>query len=93
MKFIKRWDKFSESISGWELIGNNMGPGYPKQQLYVPLSTSDTQVLYGVDGKLYTWDDFRDLWNEYVKLGGKENLSDFTKQNLDKVITLLSENS
>lgn len=93
MKFIKRWDKFSESISGWELVGNSMGPGYPKQQLYVSLSTSDTQVLSGVDGKLYTWDDFRDLWNEYVKLGGKENLSDFTKQNLDKVITFLSENS
>lgn len=93
MKFIKRWDLFEESISGWELVGKNMGPGYPKQELPTTLSSSETQVISGIDGNLYTWDDFRDIWNEYVKQGGRGDLSNFTKKNLDIILQFMSENS
>lgn len=90
MKTIMKWVDFKESISGWELVGKHMGPGYPEQELHVPLSRSSTEVISGDDGNFYTWDDYRDLWNEYLKRGGKENISDFTRDNLNKVIGFLS---
>lgn len=83
---IKLYNKFIESISGTELVGNHsIGPNYPEQQLSNTLSQSDTQILMGIDGILYTFDDYQNLYNEYLKYGGKI-LDGFNKLNLDIVL-------
>jgi len=81
---------FKESISGWELVGKDMGPNYPDQKLASTLTNNDTSVLLGSDGKLYSEDEFDDLYNLYLKSGGKENISDFNQKNLDTIIYLFS---
>lgn len=84
---IKKFNNFSESISGWELIGQHtMGPNYPEQKLPVSLSQSDTQVLMGIDDELYTYDDYQDLYQDYLKNGGSP-LDGFNKENLDIVLS------
>lgn len=83
---IKLYKKFIESISGTELVGNHsIGPNYPEQKLTNTLSQSDTQILIGSDGILYTFDDYQDLYNNYLKSGG-EILDGFSKLNLDIII-------
>jgi hypothetical protein len=82
---IKKFKEF-ESISGWELVGTSFGPGSPRQELAVTLSSSDTQTFLGKDGKFYTYDDYQDKFTEYRKLGGLDNLKDFTQSNLDFII-------
>jgi hypothetical protein len=83
---IKKFKDYNESISGWELIGQHtMGPNYPEQKLPVSLSQKDTEVLIGIDGNFYTYDDYQELYQSYLKDGGKP-LEGFTKQNLDKII-------
>jgi hypothetical protein len=82
---IKRFHQY-ESISGWELVGQHvMGPGYPEQELRVTLSSSDTEVLMGFDGHMYTYDDYQSLYQHYLGKGGIP-LHGFTKSNLDRVI-------
>jgi len=85
-----RIKNFKESISGWELVGKDMGPNYPEQKLQNTISKDDTSVLMGLDGEFYTEDDFTDLHNLYLKSGGKEDLSDFNKKNLDIILNLFS---
>ena len=83
---LKLYRKFIESISGTELVGNHsIGPNYPEQKLANTLSQSDTQILIGSDGILYTFDDYQDLYNNYLKSGG-EILDGFSKLNLDIII-------
>jgi hypothetical protein len=79
---------FKESISGWELVGRDMGPNYPQQKNQITLSTDDTSVILGMDGNIYNEDRFLDLYNLYLKSGGKEPLSDFNKTNLDKLLNM-----
>jgi hypothetical protein len=83
---IKKFNDFKESISGWELIGQHMGPGYPEQKLPTTLSQSDTEILMGYNGELYTYDDYQDLYQNYLKDGGSP-LDGFNKKNLDTVLT------
>ncbi len=83
---IKKFNEFNESISGWELVGQHvMGPNYPEQNLPNSLSKFDTQVIMGIDGKFYTYDDYQELLNNHLKNGG-DNLPDFNKENLDLLI-------
>jgi hypothetical protein len=83
---IKKFNEFNESISGWELVGQHvMGPNYPEQNLPNSLSKFDTQVIMGIDGKFYTYDDYQELLNNHLKNGG-DNLPDFNKENLDFLI-------
>jgi hypothetical protein len=82
---IKRFKQF-EAISGWELVGPGFGPGSPRQELAVTLSSSDTNTLMGFDGNFYTYDDYQSLYNDYMKSGGRENLSEFTESNLNLVL-------
>lgn len=83
---IKKFNEFNESISGWELVGQHvMGPNYPEQNLPNSLSKFDTQVIMGIDGKFYTYDDYQELLNDHLKNGG-DNLPDFNKENLDFLI-------
>lgn len=84
-----RIKNFKESISGWELVGKDMGPNYPEQKLQNTISDDDTSVILGMDGKIYSEDEFLDLYNIYQKTGGKKELSSFNKKNLDEIIHLL----
>ncbi len=86
---IKKYLKSFESISGWELVGKDMGPNYPQQKLPNSIDKSDTTVIEGSDGNLYTLDQFQDIYNLYLKMGGKENFSDFNKENLDIIISII----
>lgn len=89
MRKIKKWKRFTESISGWELVGqHSMGPAYPEQVLQTTLSTEDTELIEGIDGVIYTYDDYQNLYQDYLKKGGSP-LEGFTKSNLDLVIDFL----
>lgn len=89
---ILKWVGFLESISGWELVGPDMGPNYPKQEIPNTLSTSQTSVIASENGTIYTWDDYQQLYIDYLKSGGSP-LQGFTKYNIDIVIDFLSENT
>ena len=43
-----------------------------------------------MDGKFYTEDEFNNLYNEYLKFGGKP-LMGFTKENIDFMLDFLQE--
>jgi hypothetical protein len=66
-----------------------MGPNYPQQKLPSSIDKSDTTVIEGSDWNLYTLEQFQDIYNLYLKMGGKENFSDFNKENLDILITFI----
>lgn len=90
---IKKFKEF-ESISGWELVGQHvMGPAYPEQELAVTLASSDTETLMGSDGNFYTYDDYQDLLQKYQQKsenildGGNSKIKDFTKSNLDLILS------
>lgn len=86
---INKWEKFKESISG-TTDTMPLGPNSPRQELRNTLSNKDTTVLEGSDGILYDLYKFQDLYNQYLSKGGKENLSEFTKDNIDKILYFLS---
>jgi len=86
---IKKWNKFYEAISGTELFGKDMGPNFGAQELPNSLDSSDTTTIEGIDGNFYTLDQFQDVYNLYLKMGGKENLSDYNKKNLDILLSFL----
>jgi hypothetical protein len=76
---IKNWTKFIESISGWELVGKDMGPNYPQQ----------TTLIEGSDGLFYSMSDFLELYNETSKRGPIDpNLRDFNKDNLELLLQI-----
>jgi hypothetical protein len=87
---IKKWFQFLESISGWELVGQHMGPGYPEQELPVTLSQSDTEVLMDKDGNFYVYDDYQTLYQDYLKKGGKP-LQGVNNNNLQIVLDLINQ--
>lgn len=89
MKHLVKYTLFE--LSGTELVGH-MGPNYGDQKIPNTIGTEDTEVLYSEsDDKFYTKDDYDNLYNDYLKTGGKDTtLSNFTKENLDKILSLLN---
>lgn len=85
---IKKFKVFSESISGWELVGKHtMGPAYPEQKLPTSISSADVNVLMGDDGNFYTEDDFiKYLYPEYLSKNPGKPLDGFTEENLRQVL-------
>jgi|LakMenEpi03Aug12_release.lakeMendotaPanAssembly.Ray.scaffolds.fasta_scaffold200632_2 hypothetical protein len=84
---IKNWGEFSESISGWELVGKDMGPNYPQSQLPNSLSTKDTNILIGIDGNFYTESDYEDLFLTLSKKYKLDpNLRQFSRDNLNLLL-------
>jgi hypothetical protein len=94
MKHIKRFKKF-EAISGTELVGP-VGPAYGETGIQnKTISKNDTSVLYSdVDNKFYTQDEFYELYNEYLKLGGipfkGQAYPSFDLINLNKLIRFIN---
>ena len=88
---IKKFNKFIESISGAEIpVGpGSIGPAYGNQVLDNGLDPQDTEVLYSeTTDKYYTLYEFQELYNSYLKDGGKEDLKDFNKNNLETLLNL-----
>lgn len=86
---INSWRKFIESISG-TTDTMPFGPNSPRQELRNTISNKDTTVIEGTDGIFYDLYKFQELYNNYLSTGGKENLSEFTKENIDKIILFLN---
>jgi hypothetical protein len=85
---ISKWKKFIESISG-TTDTLPFGPNSPRQELRNTISNKDTTVIEGSDGIFYDLYKFQDLYNQYLSKGGLEKLSDFTKENIDKILYFL----
>ena len=84
---IKKYIKFVEAISGTMDVGP-FGPASPRQKLPVTMVSQDTDTIYSdITGKIYTTNDYNDLYGEYLKKHPHEPLEGgFTKENLDKVL-------
>lgn len=85
---IKNWKKFKENIGlHYNLnLSRSFGPNSPDLKLQNTISQSDTEVIMGIDGKFYTYDDYQSLYQDYLKSGGSP-LDGFNKENLDLILT------
>lgn len=88
---IKRFHEFiNEEISGTELVGP-VGPAFGETRLQNKTITShDTNVIFSeLNNNFYSEDDYNNLYQEYLKMGGKP-LHGFNKENLEEIITFLN---
>ena len=85
---IKNFKQFNEEVSGTELVGKHMGPNYPEQDVTnTTIGTKDTEILYSeITSRLYTYDDYQNEYQEYLKKGGKP-LHGFNQENLTTVLS------
>lgn len=84
---IKTFNQFiSEEVSGTELVGP-MGPAYGETRTQNKTVTShDTNVIYcDLDSKFYTIDDYNNIYQEYLKNGGKP-LDGFSLENIIAIL-------
>lgn len=84
---IKNFYKFIESISGTLYQVN--GPGMPRQELRNTISSSDTDVVFDEKtDKIYSKDEYDDLYQVYLTKGGKPLTDGFNKKNLELVLNI-----
>ncbi len=91
---IKKYYQYINEISGTELVGP-IGPafGEVRQQNKTVTAHDTTVILSQIDDKLYTIDQYNDMYNEYLKLGGSPLMGDFCIEHLDMVIDFLNKAS
>jgi hypothetical protein len=98
MKYLKT---FRESISGTEVL-EPFGPAYGRPSFPFTGSKKDTQLSHsGVRRKtnndltddICTIDDYNELYQDYLKCGGKPLPDGYTDENVDKVNQYLSRRS
>jgi hypothetical protein len=100
---IKRWKEFNESNIpvGTQTVGGSsggttapvgdMGPNYGRQELRNTIDQRSTDVIYSeIDSKIYTYDDYQQAYQDYLKKGGKP-LQGFNQENLTTVLTFKNE--
>jgi hypothetical protein len=86
---IKNYKSFLEAISGTELVGH-MGPNYGEEDNSPMKSVGLVDIIYSdIFGKAVTYDDYQNLYNDYLKKGGTP-LQGFNLENLDKVLGVLN---
>lgn len=88
MIMIKKFKEFiNEELSGTEFIGP-VGPAYGDTKLQnKTINSHDTNVVYSdLDNKFYTEDEYNELYNNYLKDGGKP-LNGFSKENIDTILS------
>lgn len=90
---IKSFMDFINEVSGTELVGP-VGPAYGDTKLQnKTVSSHDTNIVYSdIDDKFYSEDDYNQLYNDYLKSGGKP-LDGFNKENIDIILTHLQSDS
>jgi hypothetical protein len=87
---IKRFNKFvKESISGTEIPTNPnfsyFGPSYGTQKSPNTINYHDTDVILASDNKFYSEDDYNDMYQNYLKNGGKP-LDGFNLENIETIL-------
>ena len=89
---IKSFKQFNEEVSGTELVGP-MGPAYGETRLQnKTVSFNDTNVfLSTIDNKFYTIDEYNQLYNDYLKSGGKPLSDGFNRENLDTIVSYFNQ--
>jgi hypothetical protein len=88
---ILNWKDFNEA-NGIEWLGP-VGPGWPETSTPNTLDDGDTGIkMCDIDQQLYTYDDYQNKYQEYLKHGGTP-LHGFSVDNLNTVILNLSEGS
>lgn len=88
---IKKFDDFiTEEISGTELVGP-IGPAYGETRLQnKTVDASDTTVVYSdLDNKIYSEDEYNELYNNYLKSGGLPLQGGYSKENIDEILDFL----
>ena len=86
---IKKFKQFLEAISG-TIDTMPFGPGFSRQQLVNTITQKDTEVIASdITGVLYTYEDFNQLYDEYLKKGEKPLEGGFSKQKLEIILTKL----
>ena len=86
---IKKFKQFLEAISG-TIDTMPFGPGFTRQQLGNTITQKDTEVIASdITGELYTYDDYNQLYNDYLKKEGKPLDGGFNKENLEIILTEL----
>jgi hypothetical protein len=88
---IKKFHQFiKEEVSGTELVGP-VGPAFGETRLQnKTINQHDTFVIYSdLDGNFYTIDEYNELYNEYLKLGGGP-LDGFSKENIDTILSSIN---
>ena len=84
---LKKFNQFiNEEISGTELVGP-VGPAYGETRLQnKTINSNDTNVIYSdIDSRIYTIDEYNDMYSNYLKAGGKP-LHGFNKENIDTIL-------
>jgi hypothetical protein len=84
---IKNYIQYIKEISGTELVGH-MGPNYPDQDTS-PMDVKDDVIFCPIDSKIYTYDDYQSVYQDYLKSNGTP-LFGFNEENLIKVISHLN---
>ena len=87
---IKRYKDFiKEEVSGTELIGP-IGPSYGETGLQnKTINSHDTNIIFcDLDSKFYNIDDYNELYNNYLKGGGKPIPNpEFSLENIEKILS------
>lgn len=92
---IKKFNQYIKEISGTELVGP-IGPAYGDVKIHnKTINTKHTDVVYSeIDNKFYTIDDYQELYNRYLKKGGKpfnKGNSNFSEQNINTILAFLKK--
>ncbi len=90
---IKKYLQFINEVSGTEMVGP-VGPGYGETRLQnKTINANDTEVIFSeIGSRIYTMDEYNQLYQDYLKAGGSP-LFGYNKENLDKVLFFLQEES
>ena len=97
---IKTFQQFNEEISGTELAGAGFGTlmiggggdgigGINKDDTSSDISQD--VIFSELDSKIYTIDEYNNLYGDYLKMGGSP-LNGFTKENIDIILDFLQTN-
>lgn len=86
MKTIKNYKQFLEAVSG--TLAPVRGPGYPEMELRPTISQMDTNVVFddGTD-KIYSEDEYDELYRNYLQNGGVPLMGGLNKENLEKILS------
>lgn len=85
---IKKWREFNEASGTEELI--SLGPASNRTQQQITLDRGDTEMVYTeLTDKVYSFDEYEQLYNDFLKVGGRP-LFGFNRTNLDEVILTLN---
>lgn len=86
---IKKFLDYIKEVSGTEMVGR-VGPAYgdvsPKNNT---INKHDTNIIFcEQDGRFWTLDIYNDMYNDYLKVGGKP-LHGFNIKNIQNILSFL----